>query len=63
MMKYKKKSTGYLKDFHSIGMNDQWGIIFQWEDDDALNVGLVHPTGETHFWVGKCAAVGKLSAD
>lgn len=30
---YLKKLTGELKDYHSIRINDQWKIIFRWEDN------------------------------
>ncbi|WP_394340439.1 type II toxin-antitoxin system RelE/ParE family toxin [Marinoscillum furvescens] len=31
----------YLKDFYSIRINDQWRIIFQWEEGNANNVEIV----------------------
>ncbi len=30
-----------LKDFHSIRVNDQWRVIFQWRDGDAHEVQIV----------------------
>ena len=36
-----EKLTGNLKDFHSIRINDQWRIIFKWEDGHALNVEII----------------------
>ena len=36
-----EKLTGDLKDFHSIRINDQWRIIFKWEDGHALNVEII----------------------
>lgn len=32
---------GNLKDFHSIRINQQWRIIFQWTDRGAENVAIV----------------------
>ncbi len=34
------KLTGDLKGFWSISINDQWRIIFLWEDGDALDVEI-----------------------
>ena len=36
-----EKLTGNLKDFHSIRINDQWRILFKWEDSHALNVEII----------------------
>ena len=36
-----EKLTGNLKDFHGIRINDQWRIIFKWEDGHALNVEII----------------------
>ncbi len=36
-----EKLTGDLKDYYSIRINDQWRIIFKWEDGYALNVGII----------------------
>jgi proteic killer suppression protein len=35
-----KALSGDLKGFHSIRVNDQWRIIFQWEEKNAHNVML-----------------------
>jgi proteic killer suppression protein len=32
---------GDLKGFHSIRVNDQWRIVFQWQGSDAHQVRLV----------------------
>jgi toxin HigB-1 len=32
---------GDFEDYHSIGVNDQWRIIFQWKDNNAYRVSLV----------------------
>jgi proteic killer suppression protein len=32
--------TGDLKGYHSIRINQQWRIIFQWENGNARNVGI-----------------------
>ncbi|MBN2807563.1 MAG: type II toxin-antitoxin system RelE/ParE family toxin [Prolixibacteraceae bacterium] len=36
-----KKLSGKLKDFHSIRINDQWRIIFQWRNNHASNVEII----------------------
>lgn len=36
-----EKLSGDLKDFYSIRINDQWRIIFQWEDGNANNVEII----------------------
>ena len=36
-----EKLTGDLKDFYSIRINDQWRIIFKWEDGHALNLEII----------------------
>lgn len=36
-----EKLSGNLKDFYSIRINDQWRIIFQWEDGNANNVEII----------------------
>ncbi len=36
-----KKLKGYLSDFYSIRINDQWRIIFIWEKNTAINVQIV----------------------
>ena len=36
-----EKLTGNLKDFHSIRINDQWRILFKWEEGHALNVEII----------------------
>jgi toxin HigB-1 len=36
-----EKLVGNLKDYHSIRVNDQWRIIFRWENGNAHNVELV----------------------
>lgn len=36
-----EKLTGDLKDFYSIRINDQWRIVFKWEDGHALNVEII----------------------
>lgn len=35
-----EKLKGNLKDFHSIRVNDQWRIIFHWDNGNAYNVEL-----------------------
>jgi proteic killer suppression protein len=35
-----EKLRGRLKDFHSIRVNDQWRIIFHWENGNAYHVQL-----------------------
>jgi proteic killer suppression protein len=36
-----EKLKGNLKDFFSIRVNDQWRIIFKWENGNAHNVELI----------------------
>jgi toxin HigB-1 len=36
-----EKLSGNLKDFHSIRINKQWRIIFNWENDNAFEVEIV----------------------
>ena len=36
-----EKLTGNLKDFYSIRINNQWRIIFYWEDGNASAVEIV----------------------
>lgn len=36
-----EKLSGQLKDFHSIRINDQWRIIFQWIEGQSENVKIV----------------------
>jgi toxin HigB-1 len=36
-----EKLKGRLKDFYSIRVNDQWQIIFSWENGNAYNVELI----------------------
>ena len=36
-----EKMKGKLKDFHSIRVNSQWRIIFQWENGSAFEVQLI----------------------
>lgn len=36
-----EKLSGDLKDFYSIRINDQWGIIFQWHDGNATEVEII----------------------
>ena len=36
-----EKLAGNLKDFYSIRINNQWRIIFVWENLNALNVEIV----------------------
>lgn len=36
-----EKLKGNLKDFYSIRVNDQWRIIFRWENGNALDVELI----------------------
>ncbi len=32
---------GNLRDFHSIRINDQWRVVFQWKDGNAFEVQIV----------------------
>ncbi len=36
-----EKLKGELKDFHSIRINDQWRIIFHWENGHSYNVKII----------------------
>ena len=36
-----EKLSGNLKDFYSIRINDQWRIIFQWNNGQASEVEIV----------------------
>lgn len=36
-----EKQKGNLKRFHSIRINDQWRVIFVWQDHDAYEVRIV----------------------
>jgi proteic killer suppression protein len=36
-----EKLSGNLKEFYSIRINDQWRIIFNWENGNASNVEIV----------------------
>ena len=36
-----EKLSGNLKDFYSIQINDQWRIIFKWENNQAFEVKIV----------------------
>jgi len=36
-----EKLSGKLKDFHSIRINDQWRIIFKWENEHASDVEII----------------------
>lgn len=36
-----EKLTGDLKDFYSIRINNQWRIIFYWEDGNASAVEII----------------------
>ena len=36
-----EKLAGNLKDFYSIRINNQWRIIFVWENGNALNIEIV----------------------
>jgi proteic killer suppression protein len=36
-----EKLKGDLKDFYSIRINNQWRIIFQWNNNDAYEVEIV----------------------
>jgi proteic killer suppression protein len=35
-----EKLSGKLKDFYSIRINDQWRIIFKWENEHASDVEI-----------------------
>jgi len=36
-----EKLSGKLKEFHSIRINDQWRIIFKWENNYASEVEII----------------------
>lgn len=36
-----EKLRGNLKDFHSIRINDQWRIIFIWDNGNAYDVEII----------------------
>ncbi len=36
-----EKLKGDMEDYHSIRINDQWRIIFQWISNDAYNVSII----------------------
>jgi proteic killer suppression protein len=36
-----EKLKGDLKAFHSIRINDQWRVIFEWNEGHAEEVGIV----------------------
>ena len=36
-----EKLKGNRKDFYSIRVNDQWCLIFRWENGNAFNVELI----------------------
>ena len=36
-----EKLSGRLKDFYSIRINDQWRIIFQWNNGNAFEVEII----------------------
>jgi proteic killer suppression protein len=36
-----EKLSGNRKDFYSIRINDQWRIIFKWEEGHAIEVAIV----------------------
>lgn len=36
-----EKLSGKLKDFYSIRINDQWRIIFKWENEHAFDVEII----------------------
>ena len=36
-----EKLKGNLKDYYSIRVNDQWRIIFKWDNGNALDVEIV----------------------
>ncbi len=37
-----EKLKGNLKDFHSIRINNQWRIIFRWDNGSAFDVQLIN---------------------
>jgi proteic killer suppression protein len=36
-----EKLSGKLKDFNSIRINDQWRIMFKWENNHAIEVEII----------------------
>ena len=36
-----EKLSGKMSDFYSIRINDQWRIVFKWEDGNASEVTLI----------------------
>jgi toxin HigB-1 len=36
-----EKLKGNLKDFHSIRVNNQWRVIFRWDNSNAFDVQLI----------------------
>lgn len=36
-----KKLSGKLKEFWSLRINDQWRIIFRWEDGNSFDVDII----------------------
>lgn len=36
-----EKLSGKLSDFYSIRINDQWRIVFKWENNHALEVEII----------------------
>lgn len=36
-----EKLTGKLKDYHSIRINDQWKIVFNWKNNNSYKVTIV----------------------
>ena len=36
-----EKLSGKMKDFHSIRINDQWRIVFKWENNHASAVEII----------------------
>ncbi|MHB1276882.1 MAG: type II toxin-antitoxin system RelE/ParE family toxin [Bacteroidia bacterium] len=36
-----EKLKGSLSDYHSIRINDQWRIIFRWQNNDAYEVKII----------------------
>jgi len=36
-----EKLSGNLKGFWSLRINDQWRIIFRWEEGDALDIDII----------------------
>jgi proteic killer suppression protein len=35
-----EKLSGNLKDYHSIRINDQWRIIFSWDNNNSYDVSI-----------------------